>query len=154
MGSLGARLEAWFALAARSPSAIAIVTRMGWRDLFGHRADTTEELMAQAQAARPPADASSEIERLARSGEKIEAIKLYREQFGVSLADAKDAVDAIARGEAVPSAPDRVTRAAGSDDAVRALIDKGELIDAIKLYREVHDVGLKEAKDAVDAMRA
>ena len=110
--------------------------------------------MAQAQAARPPADASSEIERLARSGEKIEAIKLYREQFGVSLADAKDAVDAIARGEAVPSAPDRVTTTSGSDDAVRALIDKGELIDAIKLYREVHDVGLKEAKDAVDAMRA
>lgn len=109
--------------------------------------------MAQAQAARPPADATSEIERLARSGEKIEAIKLYREQFGVSLADAKDAVDAIARGEAVPSAPDQVTTASGSDDAVRALIAKGELIDAIKLYREVHDVGLKEAKDAVDAMR-
>lgn len=131
-----------------------MVTRMGWRDLFGHKADTTEDLMAQAEAGRPHGDATAEIERLARSGEKIEAIKLYREHHGASLADAKEAVEAIARGEIAPSAPDHVVTASGSDDEVRALIGKGELIDAIKLYREIHGVGLKEAKDAVDAMRA
>jgi len=131
-----------------------MVTRMGWRDLFGHKAGTTEDLMAQAEAARPPSDASAEIERLARSGEKIEAIKLYREQHGVSLADAKEAVDAISRGETAPNLPDQAPIASGSDDAVRALVAKGEIIEAIKAYREIHDVGLKEAKDAVDAMRA
>jgi large subunit ribosomal protein L7/L12 len=31
-------------------------------------------------------------------------------------------------------------------------IARGKLIEAIKIYREVTGVGLKEAKDAVDAM--
>jgi LSD1 subclass zinc finger protein len=40
-----------------------------------------------------------EIARLARAGNKIEAIKLYREIFGVSLAEAKLAVERMAAGE-------------------------------------------------------
>ena len=132
-----------------------MVTRMGWRDLFGKRAESTEDVMAQAASARAQLEPQSEIERLVSEGEKIEAIKLYREEYGSSLKDAKEAIDAIARGEAppspaVPGAPD----ARGRDDAgVHALIAKGELIDAITLYRELHGVGLKEAKEAVDSMR-
>ena len=40
-----------------------------------------------------------EIARLARAGNKIEAIKLYREIFGVGLAEAKLAVERMAAGE-------------------------------------------------------
>lgn len=40
-----------------------------------------------------------EVARLARAGNKIEAIKLYREMFGVSLAEAKLAVERMAAGE-------------------------------------------------------
>ena len=40
-----------------------------------------------------------EIARLARGGNKIEAIKLYREMFGVGLAEAKLAVERMAAGE-------------------------------------------------------
>ena len=40
-----------------------------------------------------------EIARLARAGNKIEAIRLYREIFGVSLAEAKLAVERMAAGE-------------------------------------------------------
>ncbi len=40
-----------------------------------------------------------EIARLARSGNKLEAIKLYREIFGVGLAEAKLAVERMAAGE-------------------------------------------------------
>jgi ribosomal protein L7/L12 len=36
---------------------------------------------------------------------------------------------------------------------VRALIRRGDLIGAIKLYREKTGLGLKESKDAVEAMR-
>ena len=36
---------------------------------------------------------SSEVCRLAENGEKIEAIKLHREQTGVGLKEAKDAVE-------------------------------------------------------------
>lgn len=36
-----------------------------------------------------------------RSGNKINAIKLYREQTGVGLKEAKDVIDALERGEIV-----------------------------------------------------
>jgi ribosomal protein L7/L12 len=34
------------------------------------------------------------------------------------------------------------------------LIKKGNKIEAIKVYREIYNVGLKEAKDAIDQMEA
>jgi ribosomal protein L7/L12 len=37
----------------------------------------------------------TQLLELARTGRKIEAIKVYREQTGASLADAKDHVDAL-----------------------------------------------------------
>jgi len=43
----------------------------------------------------------AEVARLARGGNKIEAIKLYRQLTGASLQQAKEAVEAIERGEAV-----------------------------------------------------
>jgi pentatricopeptide repeat protein len=42
------------------------------------------------------------------------------------------------------------TGTGGSDDAVKQLARNGRVIEAIKLYRELHGCGLKEAKDAVD----
>ncbi|NJM53963.1 MAG: hypothetical protein HC846_11600 [Blastocatellia bacterium] len=42
-----------------------------------------------------------EILRLARNGNKIEAIRRYRETFGVGLKEAKDAVERLERGESV-----------------------------------------------------
>lgn len=39
----------------------------------------------------------SEIVELLRRGQKIEAIKLYRERTGLGLKEAKDAVEAIER---------------------------------------------------------
>jgi ribosomal protein L7/L12 len=45
----------------------------------------------------PPASAlDQQVIDLVRSGRKIEAIKLYREQTGAGLKDAKDAVEQIA----------------------------------------------------------
>ncbi|HEX9962954.1 MAG TPA: hypothetical protein VGB00_18620 [Pyrinomonadaceae bacterium] len=52
------------------------------------------ELLGQAQKLK-------EVLRLARSGNKIVAIKVYRETFGVGLAEAKDAVERLERGESV-----------------------------------------------------
>lgn len=43
----------------------------------------------------------AEMARLIRAGKKIEAIKLYRKIFGVGLAEAKDAVEKMERGEPV-----------------------------------------------------
>lgn len=43
----------------------------------------------------------AEIDQLIHDGRKIEAIKLFRETFGVGLAEAKDAVERMERGESV-----------------------------------------------------
>lgn len=44
---------------------------------------------------------STELRDLLAAGQKIEAIKRYREATGVGLAEAKEAVEALERGEAV-----------------------------------------------------
>lgn len=43
----------------------------------------------------------AEVAQLIRAGNKIAAIKLYRETFGVGLQEAKDAVERIERGEPI-----------------------------------------------------
>jgi ribosomal protein L7/L12 len=81
---------------------------------------------------------------------KIERIKQYRERYGVGLKQAKLAVEAELRGEQVP----QPTRAVRPPASVEALLAGGNTIEAIKLYREQTGVGLKEAKDAIDALCA
>lgn len=105
-----------------------------------------------AAPAPVPADASPE--QLLRAGKKIEAIKRYRELTGVGLKEAKDAVEALEAGRAPAALPSKsqLLRQV-SDSEIEAQIRSGHLIDAIKLYREKTGVGLKEAKDAVEAWR-
>jgi DNA-directed RNA polymerase subunit RPC12/RpoP len=55
----------------------------------------------------------AEIQGLIKSGRKIEAIKVFRETFGTSLKDAKDAVDALERGESIDLTAMRVQTSAG-----------------------------------------
>ena len=91
-----------------------------------------------------------EIRRLMESGNKILAIKRYREETGVGLAEAKAAVESLEAGRAFtkPVQPDdpQVT------SEIVTLLSHGEKIKAIKLYREQFRVGLKEAKDAIDCI--
>lgn len=98
-------------------------------------------------------DAGQQLAELVRQGRKIEAIKLVREQTGCGLAEAKAAVEKLERGE--PSEP----AAPGGDlgnlkEEIRTLVLSGRMIDAIKLYREKTNTGLKDAKDAVDKIAA
>ena len=131
-----------------------------------------KELRAQAAASVPspalgdmpsglPMDKLTELERLALSGKKIEAIKLYRALYGVGLNEAKDAVEKMASSApvAMPGAPVQPSSAANADGAARLvevaqLARTGKKIEAIKLYRALYAVELKEAKDAVEAMAA
>lgn len=39
-----------------------------------------------------------------------------------------------------------------TDEDILEQVKQGNKIEAIKLYRELHKVGLKEAKDAIDAI--
>lgn len=90
------------------------------------------------------------VVELLRSGQKIEAIKRYRELTQVGLKEAKDAVEAMERGEPVPVSGGPAPAAVGS--SVQDLLRDGRKLEAIKLYRAQTGLGLKEAKDAVEAM--
>ncbi len=51
------------------------------------------------EPASQPNDFEKEIVSLVRQGQKIAAIKLYREQTGSGLAEAKNAVESLAAGQ-------------------------------------------------------
>src|SRR6266851_3779562 len=123
----------------------------------------------------PPVESKS-VQELLREGRKIEAIKRYRQENGVGLKEAKDAVDRMAVGLPIPNRIDDFDfngkQPADGDDIhdsfgdssnyasdtlnveIRNLLRTGNKINAIKRYREAKGVGLKEAKDVVDRIEA
>jgi len=92
-----------------------------------------------------------ELRSLLRQGRKIDAIKRYREQTGVGLREAKDAVEALEAGAALPPR-DRFDPNLEQDLIV--LLERGQKVQAIKKIRDVTGLGLREAKEAVEALAA
>lgn len=101
------------------------------------------------------------ISELARAGNKIAAIALFRRTFNVSLLQAKEAVEAIQRGEAVnlsnftvssPTTVQTLTISPEVTEQIHQLLNQGKKIEAIKVYREATGQGLVQAKETVDAM--
>jgi ribosomal protein L7/L12 len=91
------------------------------------------------------------IVQLLLEGKKIEAIKAYMELAGVGLEEAKSTVeryDPIVKKLDVLSPPsfDSITDWSEID----GLLEQGDKIGAIKLYRQKTGCDLKEAKDAID----
>lgn len=83
-------------------------------------------------------------------GQVIEAIKRLRAATGLGLKEAKDLIDAHLAGDAVSmAAPAQPTQV---PDAVRQALAEGHKIEAIRLLRDHEGLGLKEAKDRVDAI--
>lgn len=104
-------------------------------------------------------DERKRIETLLLDGNKIGAIKAYREQTGLGLAEAKYAVEqmecTLVSGGSTPDQTSQSTaRGSGITDGDRLRIDTsllaGKKIEAIKIYREITGTGLKEAKNAVE----
>jgi ribosomal protein L7/L12 len=102
---------------------------------------------------------TDEIKRAILAGDKIGAIKLYREQTHVGLAEAKSAVEQmqtqlrgfasaeVALPQAVPASPVQTA-------AITEALFAGKKIVAIKLYREQTKAGLADAKRAVEEIEA
>jgi ribosomal protein L7/L12 len=86
------------------------------------------------------------------SGNKIRAIKLYREQTGVGLKEAKHAVEMMEREGGMHAVASDPVQTYEKDDAIEHMLIAGQKINAIKYYRQRTGVGLKEAKDAIDRM--
>jgi len=98
------------------------------------------------------------------AGRTIQAIKLYREFTNLGLKESKDAVDVMARHPSGTGSPTTMPLFSGETgeaqprshlpEEVQQLVQAGQKIQAIKLYREATGVGLKQAKDAVEALAA
>lgn len=110
--------------------------------------------IGQGDPARPLPPGPVTVEALVAAGRIIEAIKLLREETGLGLKEAKDAVDAYRNGRPLPRRTTTGTALppAADDDELRRLLERGELVAAIKWYREQTGAGLAEAKAAVDQL--
>lgn len=99
-----------------------------------------------------PLDTSleTEIVSLLEQGRKIQAVKVYRERTGAGLKEAKEAVEAIGRGEKVVAAFGEIDHEVESQ--LIGLLQQGQKIQAVKLCRRQTGMGLKEAKDTVEAL--
>ena len=89
-------------------------------------------------------------------GNLVEAIKLMRADTGMGLKETKDALEAYMRGEPPPGgfAPTPLPTGAPLPAPVQEALDQGNKIEAVRRLRGLTGMGLKEAKDAVEAAGA
>ncbi len=92
------------------------------------------------------------IKGLLKENRRTDAVRLYMEQTGASLKEATQAIDQIQHDRPAevihtPAGPFAVDLG-----EIERLTQNGQKINAIKLLREQTGLGLKEAKDAVDAI--
>jgi ribosomal protein L7/L12 len=101
-------------------------------------------------------DLTTEIDRLLVSGNKIGAIKAYRDATGASLAVAKDRIETWVIGAPTPlpdSAAAPSFRTSLPPDVVTEidrLVVSERPIEAIKLLRQHTGLGLAESKSVID----
>jgi ribosomal protein L7/L12 len=88
------------------------------------------------------------VRELIAAGKKLEAIKVWREATGAGLAEAKDAVERLERGDRPPAVQQPAPQDLPLD--VVDLARKGKTIEAIQLLRDRHPMGLRDAKLLVD----
>jgi ribosomal protein L7/L12 len=95
-------------------------------------------------------EALDEVRALSAAGQKIAAIRRYREVTGQGLADAKRYVDELPTADErarhpLPLPPDL-------EEDVRTIVTFGGKVEAIKRVRELSGAGLKEAKAYVERL--
>ena len=104
-----------------------------------------------------PLETREQIVQEIAAGNKLRAIKLYREASGADLSSAKKFVEqlqvAVASGSADGGSDASFSVPGMSDELVSEIVEllrRGDKIPAIKVYRDAIPCSLKEAKDAVE----
>ncbi len=82
--------------------ALGVASRLRALESANRELRAQVRLLSERAGVRFEPAVDSQILALLRKGQKIQAIKLYRENTRIGLREAKDAVEAIARGEATP----------------------------------------------------
>lgn len=154
-----AQIEELRRLLAMNRKIVAIKEARGWLGIGLKEAKELVEAIEAGRAPQPrglgasPAGVLPEVVEALRAGQKILAVKLVRERFGVGLREAKTTVEAIEAeleggGAAAPSS----SPFGAAEAEIRGLVRSGRKIEAIKMVREVTGWGLREAKGAVDGL--
>jgi len=94
-----------------------------------------------------------ELQRLLRDKQKIQAVKLYRDETKASLKEAKLAVEMMQDEMLVARHEARLSKGSPANlEEVQHFLQMGNKIQAIKAYRKSTGAGLREAKEAVDML--
>ena len=92
----------------------------------------------------PVATNDEEVKNIALSGRKMIAVKEYQKLHGTGHEDSLHAVNEMLKNSPVdPQTEQKIKE-------VKRLLNRGEKIAAIKAYREIYGIGLKDAKEAVE----
>lgn len=99
----------------------------------------------------------AELRQLIENGNLLQAVRRYKEQHGVGVAEAKQALEAFRsqseRNAKVVEAVEHVVDVTATDPQIVQAIRSGKVIEAIKLYRAKTGVSLQDAKAAIDEWR-
>ena len=100
-------------------------------------------------------DQVQKIHKLLHDKQLIQAVKLYHDATGVSLAEAREAVEEMARNEFMkPPSGMRNYDDPVLESKIRSLLSKGKKLDAVKIFRAEYGTSLSEAKNAVERIEA
>lgn len=86
--------------------------------------------------------------QLLSENQRVQAVAAYRRRTGVDLTSAVAAIDALERDHEFNVTP----ADADLEWEIIGFLERGEKIGAIRFYREKTGLGLKTAKDAVEAI--
>ena len=85
---------------------------------------------------------------------EIESLTERVAALGARVVELEDKVAFLLLHESVPYVPVSAEEKAGNEAAVVELLKRGKTMDALKLYREKHQVPFDEAKQAVEDLRS
>jgi ribosomal protein L7/L12 len=108
-------------------------------------------------------DKLHELRNAMLAGKQMDAIKIFREMYDVGLADAQENIQDLMDGKIIRVRREMPTviqtstvNVSGATQqqaqAFQQALTSGNKIEAIKIYREMTGQGLKESKDAVEAI--
>ena len=95
------------------------------------------------------------LHEMIHAKELIHAVQFYQAATGVSLAEAREAIQEMAGDESTkPPSPQRDRDNPVLESKIRSLLSKNKKMDAIRIYQQEYGVGLNEARAAVERIEA
>lgn len=112
---------------------------------------TRKTITMQNRDMNLPASTIEKVQALLARNQKINAVKLVHDTARCSLKEAKDYVDGLEEGARF-TAGQEVPNAGNIDAQLKALLDRGDKLGAIKMYKTYSGEGLAESKEYVDRL--